>query len=505
MSDKAIQKIVIVGGGTAGWMTAAPLALRLGKSCQVTLIESADIGTVGVGEATLPSIRYYNLALGLDGADFVRRTQATFKLGIEFKDWGHRGNRFFHGFGDFGPAIENRPAYMYWLRLARQFPDMPTYEDWSMTTAMARSNRFIPPYGEPGTVTSSYSYAFHFDASLYAAYLREYAVARGVQRIEATIDGVDQHPETGFITAVRLTDGRRVEGDLFIDCSGFRGLLIEGVYRAGYDDWSAMLPCNSAQAVPCARVEPLTPYTTSTASSAGWTWRIPLQHRTGNGHVYCNSFISDTEATRILLSGLDERALDEPRQLRFTTGRRRQSWIKNCVAIGLSGGFLEPLESTSINMIENAVGWLLQYFPDREFRPALAEEFNRLVAQRYEFVRDFVILHYKVTQRDDSEFWRYCANMPVPDTLRHQIELFRETGRVVIYDPQGFSVSSHVSILMGLGVTPKDGDPLIDLMDVQALQLHFARLRDTIQRAAGAMPSHATFIAKQIGTAASGR
>jgi len=505
MSDKAIRKIVIVGGGTAGWMTAAPLALRLGKSCQVTLIESADIGTVGVGEATLPSIRYYNLALGLDGADFVRRTQATFKLGIEFKDWGWRGNRFFHGFGDFGPAIDNRPAYLYWLHLSQQFPDMPSYEDWSMTTAMARSNRFIPPYGEPGTVTSSYSYAFHFDASLYAAYLREYAVERGVQRIEATIDGVDQHPETGFITAVRLTDGRRVEGDLFIDCSGFRGLLIEGVYKAGYDDWSAMLPCNSAQAVPCARVEPLTPYTTSTASSAGWTWRIPLQHRTGNGHVYCNSFISDAEASRHLLAGLDERALDEPRQLRFTTGRRRKTWIKNCVAIGLSGGFLEPLESTSINMIENAVGWLLQYFPDREFRPALAEEFNRLVAERYEFVRDFVVLHYKVTQRDDSEFWRYCANMPVPDTLRHQIELFRDTGRVVIYDPQGFSVSSHVSILMGLGVVPKQTDPLIGLMDQQALHLHYTRMRDTIQRASAAMPGHAAFIAKQIGTAASGR
>jgi tryptophan halogenase len=505
MSDKAIQKIVIVGGGTAGWMTAAPLALRLGRSCEITLVESADIGTVGVGEATLPSIRYYNLALGLDGADFVRRTQATFKLGIEFKDWGHVGNRFFHGFGDFGPAIDNRPAYLYWLHLSRQSRDMPSYEDWSMTTNMARSNRFIPPYGEPGTVTSSYSYAFHFDASLYAAYLREYAIKRGVRRIEATIDGVDLHPETGFITAVRLADGRRVEGDLFIDCSGFRGLLIEGVYQAGYDDWSAMLPCNSAQAVPCARVEPLTPYTTSTATGAGWTWRIPLQHRTGNGHVYCNSFISDAEAARVLLAGLDERTLDEPRQLRFTTGRRRKSWIKNCVAIGLSGGFLEPLESTSINMIENAVGWLLQYFPDRDFRSALAEEFNRLVAQRYEFVRDFVILHYKVTQRDDSEFWRYCANMAVPDTLRHQIELFRESGRVVIYDPQGFSVSSHVSILMGLGVVPQAGDPLIDRMDMQVLQLHYARLRDTIQRAAAAMPGHSAFIAKQIGTAASGR
>ena len=504
MFDKPVQKVVIVGGGTAGWMTAAPLAMALGRSREIVVVESPEIGSVGVGEATLPTLRYYNQMLGLDGADFVKKTQATFKLGIEFKDWGHLGNRFFHGFGDFGPS-ETRSPHMYWLRLARQFKDIPPYEEWSMAAAMARKNRFVPPYGDQPAATNAYSYAFHFDAGLYAAYLRDYAMQRGVQRIEGTITEVEQHPETGFITAVKLGDGRRVEGDLFIDCSGFRGLLIEGVYQAGYDDWSAMLPCNSAQAVPCARVEPLTPYTTSTATSAGWTWRIPLQHRTGNGHVYCNSFISDTEATRVLLAGLDERALDQPRQLRFTTGRRRKSWIKNCVAIGLSGGFLEPLESTSINIIENAVGWLLQYFPDRSFRPALAEEFNRLVEQRYEFVRDFVILHYKVTQRDDSEFWRYCANMPVPDTLRHQIELFRETGRVVLYDTQGFSTSSHVAILMGLGVMPEAGDPLIDLMDTQALQQHYARMRDTIQRAANAMPGHAAFIARQIGTAASGR
>ena len=498
MSGKAIQKIVIVGGGTAGWMSAAPLALKLGKSCEIVLVESPEIGTVGVGEATLPTIRYFNHALGLDGADFVRKTQATFKLGIEFKDWGHVGNRFFHGFGDFGPAIENRSPVMYWLRLAREFKDMPSYEEWSTATAMARSNRFMQPYGDQPAVTNAFSYAFHFDASLYAAYLRDYAMARGVQRIEGMINEVEQHPETGFITAVKLQDGRRVEGDLFIDCSGFRGLLIEGVYQAGYDDWSAMLPCNSAQAVPCGKVEPLTPYTLSTARSAGWTWRIPLQHRTGNGHVYCNGFTSDEEASRVLLDALDGPALDTPRQLRFTTGRRRKSWIKNCVAIGLSSGFLEPLESTSINIIENAVGWLLQYFPDRDFRPELADEFNRLVSQRYEFVRDFIILHYKVTNRDDSEFWRYCANMAIPDSLQHQIDLFRETGRVVILDPDGFSVPSHISILMGLGVVPKTYDPLIDLMDIGALRTHFARLHDTIGRAVGAMPDHSRFIEQLV-------
>ena len=498
MYDKAIRKIVIVGGGTAGWMTAAPLALKLGKACEIVLVESPEIGTVGVGEATLPTLRYYNLTLGLDAADFVRKTQATFKLGIEFKDWGHIGNRFFHGFGDFGPAVEGRSPHLYWLRLARAFKDIPSYEQWSVATVMARNNRFVPPYGEQLAATNAYSYAFHFDAGLYAAYLRDHAVHRGVVRIEGMIDGAEQHPETGFITAVKLRDGRRVEGDLFIDCSGFRGLLIEGVYQAGYDDWSDMLPCNSALAVPCAKVDPLTPYTLSTAKTAGWTWRIPLQHRTGNGHVYANGFTSDDAAARILLAGLDGRALDEPRQLRFTTGRRRKSWIKNCVAIGLSSGFLEPLESTSINMIENAVGWLLQYFPDRDLRPELADEFNRLVAQRVEFVRDFIILHYKVTNRTDSEFWRYCANMPVPDSLRHQIELFRETGRVVIYDKEGFSESSHVALLMGLGIMPKTYDPLIDFMNMPALHAHFAKLGETVARAVELMPDHAEYIRHKV-------
>jgi hypothetical protein len=388
---------------------------------------------------------------------------------------------------------------MYWLRLAREFKDMPSYEEWSVAAAMARRNRFMLPFGDQPSVTNAFSYAFHFDAGLYAAYLRDHAMKLGVRRVEGMITSVAQHPETGFITALHLQDGRQIEGDLFIDCSGFRGLLIEGVYKAGYEDWSAMLPCNSALAVPCERVGELTPYTVSTARSAGWTWRIPLQHRTGNGHVYCNGFTTDEAASRVLLDSLDGKALDAPRQLRFTTGRRRKSWIKNCVAIGLSGGFLEPLESTSINIIENAVGWLLQYFPDRRFRPELADEFNRLVAQRYEFVRDFIVMHYKVTSRNDSEFWRYCASMRVPDTLRHQIELFRETGRVVIYDPQGFGVPSHISILMGLGVVPETYDPLIDLMDLPRLRKHFFLLQDSIANAVHTMPDHTRYVDQLAG------
>jgi hypothetical protein len=309
---------------------------------------------------------------------------------------------------------------------------------------------------------------------------------------------VEQHAETGFILAVKSGDGRRIEGDLFIDCSGFRGLLIEGALKAGYEDWSDMLPCDSALAVPCAKAPKFTPYTTSTAKSAGWQWRIPLQHRTGNGHVYGSAFTTDDEAARVLLDGLDGRALDAPRQLRFVTGRRRKSWVKNCVALGLAAGFVEPLESTSINLIENAVGWLIQYFPDRDFRPELADEFNRLLQARFESVRDFLILHYKLTHRADSEFWRYCANMAIPDTLRHQIETFRETGRVVVYDAQGFKEPSFVSMLMGLGVVPKTGDPFVEMIDLQQVHGHFVRLRDTVARMVTRMPDHTDYIARCV-------
>ena len=502
MNDKTLKKIVIVGGGTAGWMAAAPMAQRLlaGKehATEVIVIESPEIGTIGVGEATLPTIRYYNKSLGLDGVDFVKRTQATFKVGIEFKDWGSLGHRFFHGFGDFGPAIENRSAYMHWLRL-RSEGEVPPYEDWSTSTVMARHNRFFPPQGETPAAANAYSYAFHFDAGLYASYLREYAVRRGAQHIEGMVVDVEVRPEDGFVSAVKLKDGRRIEGDLFIDCSGFRGLLIEGVMKAGYEDWSEMLPCNSALAVPSKRVaqpRKLTPYTMSTAKTAGWQWRIPLQHRTGNGHVYCNHFTSDEEAARTLIEGLDTEAIGTPRPLRFTTGRRRQSWVKNVVALGLASGFLEPLESTSIQLIMDAVSRLLQYFPDKDFKPHLAAEFNRKMLAQYASIRDFIILHYKLTQRTDSEFWRYCAAMPIPDTLQHQIELFRTSGRVAIYDPEGFAEPSWVSIMMGLGVMPQSYDPFVDRIDQGQLRLHFARVRAAIAQTVEGMPDHGEYIAQ---------
>ncbi|MFG6413630.1 tryptophan halogenase family protein [Roseateles sp. DC23W] len=497
-----LRRIVIVGGGTAGWMTAAPLGQLMARvdpkaRCEIVLIESPDIGTVGVGEATLPTIRFYNRTLDLDNAEFIRKTQATFKLGIEFKDWGHLGNRFFHGFGEFGPAIQNRSSVMHWLRL-RSMGGMDSHEHWSTATVMALRNRFVPPDGDAPSAANAYSYAFHFDAGLYAAYLRDYAMARGVSREEGTIVDVSVRPGDGFVTAVTLDDGRRIEGDLFIDCSGFRALLIEGVCKAGYHDWTHWLPCDSAQAVPCDKTAPLTPYTTSTARSAGWQWRIPLQHRTGNGHVYCSGYTSDDEAGRVLLQNLDGPALGEPRQLRFKTGMRRKTWDRNVVAIGLSSGFVEPLESTSIQLIMDGVGRLIELFPDKRCDRHLANEYNRRMAQQYESIRDFIVLHYKLTARDDSEFWRYCSGMSIPDTLNHQIELFRRSGRVTILDPDGFAEPSWVSLLLGLDCWPQRLDPLLQQVDERALRTHFERLRQAISQTVDGMPDHGAFIDRYV-------
>ncbi|MDR7267402.1 tryptophan halogenase [Pelomonas saccharophila] len=501
MESRALRRVVIVGGGSAGWITAAPLARMLCRPdlpdhCDVTVVESAEIGTVGVGEATLPTISFYNQMLGIDEADFVRKTKASFKLGIEFCDWGRVGHRFFHGFGGFGPAIHNRPLWAFWLRLRELDPHLPSYEEWSTATMMARSSRFVPPQpGEPSPA-NAFNYAYHFDASLYGAYLRDYALRHGAQRIEATIVRVETSEQDGFVTAVHLSDGRRIEGDLFIDCSGFRALLIGGAMNSLYEDWSHWLPCDRALAVPCERVDPMTPFTTSTARSAGWQWRIPLQHRTGNGLVYCSSHLSDDGAAQLLLSHLDGKALDQPRQQRFVTGRRKQGWVKNVVAIGLSSGFLEPLESTSIQLIMDGVGRLTSLLPDRDFAPKLADEFNRQMAYRYESVRDFIILHYKLGERRDSEFWRQCAAMSIPDALAHQIELFRQTGRVAILEPEGFAEPSWASLFFGLGLTPQRYDPYIDLVDLEQIRRHLWGVRDAIQHAVQLMPSHTEFVAK---------
>ena len=505
MSVAPLRKIVIVGGGTAGWIAAAPLARMLCRPdhpeqhCEVTLVESAEIGTVGVGEATLPTIQFFNQLLGIDETDFVRRTNASFKLGIEFRDWGRLGHRFFHGFGGFGPPIHNRPLWAYWLRLRDLDPDLPSYEDWSTATVMARRLRFMPPRTGDASPLGAFDYAYHFDATLYGNYLRDYAVRHGAQRVEGTIVRVETSEENGFVTAVHLRDGRRIEGDLFIDCSGFRALLIGEAMKSPYEDLRHWLPCDRALAVPCRRTDPMTPFTTSTARGAGWQWRIPLQHRTGNGLVYCSGHLGDDEAAQQLLGSLDGEALGEPRAQRFVTGRRRQAWVKNVVAIGLSSGFLEPLESTSIQLIMDGVSRLTALMPDRHFAPRLADEFNRQMAYRYESVRDFIILHYKLGERRDTAFWRDCAAMSIPDNLAHQIDLFRQTGRVAILEPEGFAEPSWVSMYFGLGLFPQRRDPYIDLVELGTVQRHLHSVHDAIRRAVDGMPAHADVLARLAG------
>lgn len=494
MATTEISRIVIVGGGTAGWMTAAALAALVRRpGLTIQLVESEAIGTVGVGEATIPHIRAFNQRLGLNEDTFMARTQATFKLGIEFRDWGRLGDSYIHPFGAYGRSIDRVAFHHHWLRLRRAGAAADIH-DYSLPVVAARLGRFSRPDTDPRSVMSTFSYAFQFDAGLYAAYLREYSESRGVVRTEGQVTRVEQDPDSGHIRAIELNRGDRIEGDLFIDCSGFRGLLIEGALKAGYEDWTRWLPCNRAVAVPCDTVEPSIPYTRATALEAGWSWRIPLQHRVGNGYVYSSAFLSDDKAVERLMGRLEGPARAEPRLLRFTTGRRRRQWLGNCVAIGLSSGFLEPLESTSIHLIQAAITNLVELFPDTGFDPADADEFNRVMDLEYDRIRDFLVLHYSATERDDTPFWDHCRTMAVPDSLAERMALFRERGVVARYRDGLFLEPSWLAVYFGQRIEPDAWDPLSDRAPDGPLADTLETLRASIQRAAAAMPSHEAFV-----------
>jgi len=494
MTGRRISSVCIVGGGTAGWMTAAALANRLaGLNVAVRLIESEEIGTVGVGEATLPHIRAFNTTLGIAEPELMRATEATYKLGIEFCDWGRIGDRYIHPFGNYGPSDDAIPFYHQWLRL-RGLGDTSRLDEYSYPIIAAEQNRFRHPASEPGRVESSFGYAYQFDASLYAKFLRRYAEARGVERIEGKVVDVALDGENGFVRTVKLADGRVVGGDLFIDCSGFRGLLIEGALQSGYDDWSRWLPCNRAVAVPTESRGPLGPYTRATARTAGWQWRIPLQHRVGNGHVYCSDFISDDDAQQQLIDHLDAPMQAEPRRLRFTTGRRRDFWKRNVVAIGLSGGFLEPLESTSIHLIQDGITELLGLFPDQGFAAEDVDEYNRRMALHFERVRDFLLLHYVATQRDDSPMWRHFRALTLPDSLQHKIDMWRTRGYIVPYQFGLFLPPSWVAVMLGQGLVPDAYDPRLAGIEAGALAKRAAALRAEVAGAVRATPDHADYI-----------
>jgi tryptophan 7-halogenase len=490
-----IKNVVIVGGGTAGWMAACALAKTFGQRYAIRLVESEEIGIVGVGEATVPHLSYFNKLLEIDEAAFVRETQGTFKLGIEFVDWGQVGERYVHGFGQLGFDLGSMPFHQYWLR-ARAAGRADELGAYSLNTVAAPKGKFMvsPSDAPKNTPLADIAYAYHFDAGLYARYLRNYAEQRGVVRTEGKIRETRLRGTDGFVESVVMESGEVVPGDLFIDCSGFRGLLIEQALHTGYEDWSHWLPCDRAFAVPCEKVGPPTPYTRSTAREFGWQWRIPLQHRTGNGLVYSSRFGSDDEAAATLLANLDGRPLADPRQITFTTGKRKKIWNKNVVAIGLAGGFIEPLESTSIYLIQTAIGRLTMLFPNEEISDVLVDRYNAQSTFEFERIRDFIILHYHATRRNDSPFWDHCRTMEIPQPLADAMRLFQDSGRFFRNAEEMFGQASWVEVMIGQGILPAAHHPMIDQMPAEDLYRFVGHVKDVVTNCVDAMPTHQQFI-----------
>jgi tryptophan halogenase len=493
MGDERIKTIAIVGGGTAGWLAASVLSRTLPAYCSITVIESPDIGTVGVGEATIPPFIDLLRLLDIDEADFVRQTKSTYKLGIKLQDWRRVGHTYWHPFGTFGSTLNRRPFFHYWHK-ARAAGEALQFNDYSLCAALGDAGKFLFPDSAARGPTAGLRYALHFDAGLVAQYLRMYCEKRGIARLARTVATVTQRPD-GFLEDLIFSDGSRLRADLYIDCSGFRGVLIEQALKTGYIDWSDVLPCDRAVAVPTQLTIARPPYTQATARPAGWQWRIPLQHRVGNGYVYSSASLSDTQATDDLLAAVGGQPLADPRLLRFVAGRRKLFWNRNCVALGLASGFLEPLESTSIHLVMSGVYNLVEHFPDKSCAAAARDSYNAAAIEEIERIRDFIILHYCATQRDDSPLWNYCRNMTLPDSLLERIELYRQTGRARPHSGELFTDLSWFYIFEGLGVQPRSYDPLADTADFGQVLEFMQTSRAQVARDVLAAPSHDSYFA----------
>jgi tryptophan halogenase len=488
-----VKTVVIVGGGTAGWITAALLIKILGNALRIKLVESEEIGIVGVGEATIPPILTLNKALGLDEAEFLRETKGTIKLGIEFVNWRGKGDRYMHAFGNIGKDFPFCSFHHFWARGSSRGRNDSLW-DYSINYQAAIRNRFTHLERIEAGNLQGLAYAYHFDASLYASYLRRFSERLGVERFEGRINDVTLNASNGFIESVSLADGGTIAGDFFVDCSGFRGLLIEQQLHTGYEDWSHWLPCDRAVAVPCESTKPLLPYTRSTAHDAGWQWRIPLQHRIGNGMVFSSKHVSEDEATRKLLNNLDGARLAEPRVIRFRTGRRMQQWNRNCVSMGLASGFLEPLESTSIHMIQSGAIRLIKSFPHAGICQSEIDEYNRQSKMEWEYIRDFIILHYHLNERTDSEFWNECRHMPIPETLARRTALFRDTGKVFREQDELFTEIAWQQVMIGQGMMPRDYHPLVDALSGEQLDEFLDNVKKIIDGAVERLPDHDRFL-----------
>jgi len=487
VNGNGVKKVVIAGGGTAGWMAAAALSKTLGKVLDITLIESDEIGTVGVGEATIPPLVTYHRLLDINEQKFMAAVQGTFKLGIGFENWRAVGQNYIHSFGVTGHDHWAAGFQHFWLK-ARERGLAGDYGDYCLELRAARESKFahLPKIG--------INYAFHIDASLYARFLRQFSEGYGARRLEGKIVEVRTDEATGFIRSLRLDSGDEIAGDLFIDCTGFRGLLIEQTLHAGYEDWSHWLPCDSAVAVQTESTGEAIPYTRSIARGAGWQWRIPLQHRVGNGMVYCSRYISDAGAREAPLGNVEGALLTEPRVSKFRPRQRRRAWIKNCIALGLASGFIEPLESTSIHLIQRGITRLMQMFPHTAIAASDVEEYNRQTSYEIEHIRDFIVLHYHVTERDDTPFWRHCRNMEIPASLDHRIELFRETGRVFRVPNELFAENSWIQVMLGQGIVPRQYHPVVNIMSDDELSRFLGNIKTSVEATVAQLPKHEAYV-----------